>query len=388
MKPAVKYLFLKVLLVLSFSLNSQIDTTVLKGYNYGRNLIVLNPFNPNGVGFSVKEVIINNATASINLASSLFDIDFSQNKITLNVPVTIKIVHSKGAPPKIYNPECISDKNLEVINPLDSASQSTNYALKNKSICIITGKLLFEKKPKYITDSYWFGFEKLTNNSTIKDISAQMGNADENGKFIGVMLYDDLYSIDLDYFENDSTTKIVYRFLVDLRGIPEDKKRGQLINLDILVKQDIDARFSKLNLDFPTRKLYYNAYYQSLMWDKDYENAISKTFEILNHQISQENNLKLLEIEKESEKKQKNYLYLIISIVVLITIASIIAYFRQRKLKKLINIQKEEVEKQKHVIEEKQKEMLDSIRYARRIQTSLLPTEKYIDKVIKKSNKD
>lgn len=386
MKSLKKYFLLTILFAFSLGLNSQTDTTVLKGFNYGRNLIVLNPFNANGVGFSVKEVLINNVTASVNLSSSLFDVDFSQNKITLNVPVTIKIVHSKGAPPKIYNPECILDKNLEVINPLDSATQSTNYALKDKSICIITGKLIFETKPKSI-DDYWFGFEQLTRNNKTKDYMSQMGNADENGDFIGVMIYDDLYSIDLDYFENDSTTKIVYRFLVDLRGIPEDKKRGQLINLDILVKQDIDERFSKLNLDFPTRKLYYNAYYQSLMWDKDYENAISKTFEILNSQISQENNLKLLEIEKESEKKQKKYLYLIILIVVLITIGSIIAYFRQRKLKKLINIQKDEVEKQKHAIEEKQKEMLDSIRYARRIQTSLLPTEKYIDKVIKNSSK-
>ncbi len=35
---------------------------------------------------------------------------------------------------------------------------------------------------------------------------------------------------------------------------------------------------------------------------------------------------------------------------------------------------------QKIIIEEKQKEILDSIRYAKRIQTSLLPTEKYIQK--------
>lgn len=36
--------------------------------------------------------------------------------------------------------------------------------------------------------------------------------------------------------------------------------------------------------------------------------------------------------------------------------------------------------KQKYIIEEKQKEILDSIYYARRIQKSLLPTEKYIEK--------
>jgi tetratricopeptide (TPR) repeat protein len=42
---------------------------------------------------------------------------------------------------------------------------------------------------------------------------------------------------------------------------------------------------------------------------------------------------------------------------------------------------------QKHIIEEKQKEILDSIYYAKRIQTSLLPTEKYIERIINPSKK-
>ncbi|MFL5764219.1 MAG: tetratricopeptide repeat protein [Bacteroidia bacterium] len=42
------------------------------------------------------------------------------------------------------------------------------------------------------------------------------------------------------------------------------------------------------------------------------------------------------------------------------------------------------IEIQKTLLEEKQKEILDSIRYAKRIQNSLMPTEKYIDKNIKR----
>ena len=45
-----------------------------------------------------------------------------------------------------------------------------------------------------------------------------------------------------------------------------------------------------------------------------------------------------------------------------------------------------EVETQKQKVEEKQKEILDSIQYAKRIQVSLLPTEKYIDKTLKRLN--
>ncbi|MBI3511812.1 MAG: hypothetical protein HY064_14215 [Bacteroidetes bacterium] len=40
------------------------------------------------------------------------------------------------------------------------------------------------------------------------------------------------------------------------------------------------------------------------------------------------------------------------------------------------------IELQKEIIEEKNKELLSSIRYARRIQTSLLPTDRYIGKCI------
>ena len=40
---------------------------------------------------------------------------------------------------------------------------------------------------------------------------------------------------------------------------------------------------------------------------------------------------------------------------------------------------------QKKVLEEKQKEILDSIHYAKRIQRSLLPTEKYIDRILSES---
>jgi hypothetical protein len=38
------------------------------------------------------------------------------------------------------------------------------------------------------------------------------------------------------------------------------------------------------------------------------------------------------------------------------------------------------ITEQKHLVEEKQKEIIDSIRYAKRIQQSLMPTSKYMAK--------
>jgi hypothetical protein len=46
-----------------------------------------------------------------------------------------------------------------------------------------------------------------------------------------------------------------------------------------------------------------------------------------------------------------------------------------------------EITKQKHLIEEKQKEILDSIKYAKRIQQAHMPTEKYVEKNINRLKK-
>jgi tetratricopeptide (TPR) repeat protein len=63
------------------------------------------------------------------------------------------------------------------------------------------------------------------------------------------------------------------------------------------------------------------------------------------------------------------------------------SYRQKQRANAIITLQKEEVEKQKHLVEEKQKEIIDSIHYAKRIQTSLLPTDKYIDRSIERLGK-
>ena len=63
-------------------------------------------------------------------------------------------------------------------------------------------------------------------------------------------------------------------------------------------------------------------------------------------------------------------------------------YSNKKKSNEIITAQKQEVEFQRDVIEEKQKEIIDSIYYARRIQKSLLPTEKYIHKVFNRLKKN
>ena len=85
----------------------------------------------------------------------------------------------------------------------------------------------------------------------------------------------------------------------------------------------------------------------------------------------------------------------------MVIVFSVFLYNRIRitqRQKKIIEIQKTEVEKQrnladerrvlaeeqKFIIEEKQKEIIASIRYAERIQNSLLTSEKYIQNTLRR----
>jgi tetratricopeptide (TPR) repeat protein len=86
----------------------------------------------------------------------------------------------------------------------------------------------------------------------------------------------------------------------------------------------------------------------------------------------------------QEEKNKQRIVILAISIVLILVV--ILAFFifnglkKQRLANKIISEQKEEVYKQKSIIEEHQKEMVDSINYAKKIQYALLAQEDLLKK--------
>jgi tetratricopeptide (TPR) repeat protein len=89
---------------------------------------------------------------------------------------------------------------------------------------------------------------------------------------------------------------------------------------------------------------------------------------------------KLALVQLESEKTQRYALYGGLALV------AMIAFFVFRKLKESQSKQKI-IEHQKREVEEKQKEILDSIYYARRIQRALITPEKFIDRKLSELKK-
>jgi Ca2+/Na+ antiporter len=68
--------------------------------------------------------------------------------------------------------------------------------------------------------------------------------------------------------------------------------------------------------------------------------------------------------------------------LILVLIFAIYVY-KSFKERQRVNI---EITLQKQIIEEKQNEIVDSIHYAKRIQTALITSEKYIDKNLNRLN--
>jgi len=84
---------------------------------------------------------------------------------------------------------------------------------------------------------------------------------------------------------------------------------------------------------------------------------------------------------QESQLKQEKIVrFSLFAVAILILTFSVFIYNRFKVTKKQNTI----IEKQKSQLEIKQKEILDSIHYAKRIQNSLLPTERYIDRNLNK----
>jgi len=93
-------------------------------------------------------------------------------------------------------------------------------------------------------------------------------------------------------------------------------------------------------------------------------------------------------VEKLEKQKQENRsTMLLIGIALLFVLGGFMlyAYFNKQKANTLLDKEKKLVTAQKNTLELKNKEILDSIHYAKRIQTSLLPAEKYIERNLKRN---
>lgn len=121
--------------------------------------------------------------------------------------------------------------------------------------------------------------------------------------------------------------------------------------------------------------------------------------------FNSENNKQLLDVEAkyENEKKQQqievqsaklgeqqtrqNALMIGTGVVLLILVLLFLRYSEKQKTNKALSVANERLEMKNEIIQQKNKAITDSIIYAKRIQTTILPSEKYIEQNINKLKK-
>ncbi|MBN8694258.1 MAG: tetratricopeptide repeat protein [Bacteroidetes bacterium] len=137
---------------------------------------------------------------------------------------------------------------------------------------------------------------------------------------------------------------------------------------DSLYNADITQQIAEMNTKYETAK-------------KDKEIAERKASEKIANEKAEKESL-------ERKNAENKFLFAILGITLLLVLAGYVIYGNiQRKKANLllanqnkeINEQKNEIEKQKHLVEEKQKEIIDSISYAKRLQEAILPPVEFIN---------
>ena len=110
-----------------------------------------------------------------------------------------------------------------------------------------------------------------------------------------------------------------------------------------------------------------------------------KSFNELQTQYETDKKEKEISLLNERDKKRQIVIYSIIGVSLLLGLLSFVLFNRFRLKKRTANeleIRNKEISNQKHIIEEKQKEITDSIHYAKRIQNTLLAHKDFIDRFI------
>ncbi len=274
----------------------------------------------------------------------------------------------------IYGNQGIQDKALEnYLIALEFSKRSNNlYYLSNSHACI---GLILQMKGNY-TKALDHLFASL-------NISVEIG--DEYGAGDA---YINLGAVHTKIKKTKEARELYLKGLaLSVKNGNKQQMSQEYLGLSLL--DSLDGNYGKALLNYKK----YVAYRDSVNNDESTKNSvrISMQYDFDKKQaadsvkVAEEKKVEAAELKTEQDKQYSLYGGLVL---LLALSAFVLNRFRiTRKQKLVIESQKEEVEMQKKIIEEKNKDVLDSIYYARRIQRALLPSERYVNTNLKRLNK-
>jgi len=176
-----------------------------------------------------------------------------------------------------------------------------------------------------------------------------------------------------------------------IKGLQKAKAIGdkELIKESYAALTSLDSTTGNFKIAFENHKLFI-IYKDSIDNEETKKKTIQSamTYEFEKKELaSKAEQEKLDAVTAEEKQKQKIVIYAVAGMLLVVIVFSLFLLNRFRvtqKQKKVIEEQKVLVDKAYEHLHEKNKEVMDSIFYARRIQRSLLPTEKYIENKLNK----
>lgn len=110
----------------------QAQSLVLNGVYQGKDLYVKNPFGPDGVGFCVNDIYVNDELTRDEVNSSAFAIDFQILGVEVGTPVKVVINHKAGCEPVVLNPEGIKPHSTFEIVDIAMDGSTLKWTAKNE----------------------------------------------------------------------------------------------------------------------------------------------------------------------------------------------------------------------------------------------------------------
>lgn len=207
--------------------------------------------------------------------------------------------------------------------------------------------------------------EKINNQYILELIFAGMGNAYMGKKQYSKALENYYKSVEIGKaISNDYDLKIIYKSMADVYN-----KQGRH-----------DSAYRYLELSYQLSDTIYN---------EQNSKAIAEMQTKYDTQAKEKENQELLLKQELNDTKIKQQSRLTIGLAAFIGVVVVFAFFlfRSNRIKQkqnqIISAQKEQVEQQRMLLHEKNKEVQDSINYAFRIQQAVLPEKQSIDESLK-----
>ncbi len=368
------------------------------------------------------------AAVLTNLAFRYYDIGQVKKALKLNYE-SLKIKESLDNPKSIAysynNLAFIYNKQGDIERALEYFNKSLEYRLKVGDKNDISdsynniGQIYFDQKQYKIALDFFTKALKLAKESNYKvglglsllnigEIYFSLGENDKSLEYFfmadeiaqsmtdkreSIKVFNSLSKVYFKLGNYDKARSYATKSLIISQelGYPEFIKESSLLLSDILERQQNSKEALKMyKLHITMRDSLNNESTQKVTAQQQakYEYEKQKTIDDAEY-------LKQIAIEKEAKSKQKVITYATAGGLILFVFFSVFVFNRlqvTKKQKVIIEFQKQEVEGQKEKVEEahselevKNKEITDSIQYAKRIQNAILPPAKLVKEYLPES---